>query len=234
MGVDRRLGADGRRRSAAGRPGVAGLADLDAAVVDELGDEQADGGGDDRQRRSPARGVSTALARVAARTAQAAAAAQQRSAEPEQAQERGRRAAAGAGRSSASQRRPRAAYDRASAQRSSALATSASLPRRAVGSARAAPSRLGLAARTVGRRGGRRRRRPASAPLRQLTAATLVPARPLLSSRVAGPASSSRAFAGPRGPFSCADPGSCRKASFSLVPASHPTLTLRPCHAASP
>ena len=76
VGVDRRLRGRPSERAAIGQSGVTGLADLDPAVVDELGGEQADGeeptiATADRR----ARGVSTALARVEARTAQAAVAA---------------------------------------------------------------------------------------------------------------------------------------------------------------
>jgi hypothetical protein len=52
VGLARRLGGDGgRRRRRQAR--VAGLADLDRAVIDELGDRQAGGGSDDDEADRP-------------------------------------------------------------------------------------------------------------------------------------------------------------------------------------
>ena len=56
MGVAGGLDVDGRRLRRFGQARVAGLADLDAAVVDELGDEQAGGGGDDHAADRPLAG----------------------------------------------------------------------------------------------------------------------------------------------------------------------------------
>ncbi len=48
MRLPRLLGGDGGRRRR-GQSGVARLADLDGAVLDELGDRQAGGGGEDNE-----------------------------------------------------------------------------------------------------------------------------------------------------------------------------------------
>jgi elongation factor G len=53
VGVDRSLDPDRRRPRPAGQAGVSGLADLDPAIVGELGDEQAGGAGDDRGADRP-------------------------------------------------------------------------------------------------------------------------------------------------------------------------------------
>ena len=182
-----------RRRQA----GVAGLADLDAAVVDELGDDQAGRGGEDRRRRSPARGVITALARVAARTAEAAArrAARVRPARAD-AQDEHRRPVAAAVRPA---QPARAGYGLPSAQPLRRAASRGAPPAR-----RAASIRLGPHQDAVD---------PPSRPARPPERAARADARaaPLLSSRVAQSASSSQCVSpGPRGPFSCADPGPCR------------------------
>ena len=56
VGVDRSLGVHGRRPGRLGQAGVAGAADLDAAVVDELGGQQTGGGGGDHAADRPLRG----------------------------------------------------------------------------------------------------------------------------------------------------------------------------------